>query len=49
MRPAAESVILDPGADAVDALSALRTRDEHRAVIVLNGRPVGIVSLRDLL
>ena len=49
MRPAAESVILDPGADAVDALSALRTRDEHRAVVVFNGRPVGIVSLRDLL
>jgi len=33
----------------VDVLSALRLRAEHRAVVVQDGRPVGIVSLRDLL
>jgi len=49
MTPADQTIILDPRADAVEALSALRMRDEHRAVVVANGQPVGIVSLRDLL
>lgn len=49
MSPTEPSMILDPDTDAVDALSALRLRDERRVVIVQNGRPVGIVSLRDLL
>jgi len=49
MRRADENLILDPDTDAVDALAALRPLDEHRAVVVENGRPVGIVSLSDLL
>jgi Zn-dependent protease/CBS domain-containing protein len=49
MGPADERNMLSPDTDAVDALSALRQRDERRAVIVDEGRPVGIVSLRDLL
>jgi Zn-dependent protease/CBS domain-containing protein len=49
MKAADQSLILDPEADAMDALSALRQREEHRAVIVQGRKPVGIVSLRDLL
>lgn len=49
MHEASPSMMLRPEADAVEALSALRLRDEHRAVVVQEGRPVGMVSLRDLL
>lgn len=49
MSPADENMVLDPETDAVDALSTLRLRQEHRAVVVQDGRPIGIVSLRDLL
>jgi Zn-dependent protease/predicted transcriptional regulator len=44
-----EHLVLDPDSDAVDALSSLRQREEHRGIVVEEGRPVGIVSLRDLL
>jgi Zn-dependent protease len=49
MGEANENMMLSPEADAVEALSALRLHNEHRAVVVEDGRPVGIVSLRDLL
>jgi len=49
MRQVSPNLVLDPDADAVDALSALRQGEEQRAVVVQDGRPVGIVSLRDLL
>jgi CBS domain-containing protein len=49
MQPADQCVRLAPDDDAIDALSALRKQDNSRAVIVTEGRPVGIVSLRDLL
>jgi len=49
MREVSPNLVLDPDADAVDALSALRQGAEQRAVVVEDGRPVGIVSLRDLL
>jgi len=49
MAEADETMTLDPDTDAVDALGALRRREEHRALVVEGGRPVGIVSLRDLL
>jgi len=49
MREVSPNLVLDPDADAVDALSALRQGEEQRAVVVQDGRPVGIVSLRDLL
>ncbi len=49
MTPADPSMTLDPETDAVDALSMLRVRPEHRAVVVQDNRPIGIVSLRDLL
>ncbi len=49
MREISPNLILDPDTDAVDALSALRQGEEQRAVVVQAGRPVGIVSLRDLL
>jgi Zn-dependent protease/CBS domain-containing protein len=49
MAPAEPGMALDPETDAVDALSILRLREEHRAVVLQDGRPIGIVSLRDLL
>ena len=49
MTPVDESMTIHPDDDAVDALSSLRRRQESRLVVVENGRPVGIVSLRDLL
>jgi len=44
-----ECMTIQPDMDAVDALSLLRERDENRAVVVENGSPVGMLSLRDLL
>jgi CBS domain-containing protein len=49
MNAVHESMTIHPDDDAVDALGALRRRQESRLVAVENGRPVGIVSLRDLL
>jgi CBS domain-containing protein len=49
MVPADENMVVDPESDAVDALAALRNREEHRLIAVRDGRPVGIISLRDLL
>jgi len=49
MTPLEESMTIHPDDDAVDALGALRRRQESRLVAVEDGRPVGIVSLRDLL
>jgi len=49
MRPLDKAAILHPDTDAVDALSSLRQDEVQRAVVVEDGRPVGIVSLRDLL
>ncbi len=49
MREMDEVLTIGPEADAVDVLAELRQREEPRAVIVEDGRPVGIVSLRDLL
>jgi CBS domain-containing protein len=49
MRRVDDVLTLKPQADAVDVLSELRQREEPRAVIVQDGRPVGIISLRDLL
>ncbi len=49
MRKAEPNSVLRPDADAMDALSALRLGDVHRTVIVDDGRPIGMVSLRDLL
>ena len=49
MLPLDKAAILSPDTDAVDALSSLRQGEVQRAVVVEDGRPVGIVSLRDLL
>ncbi len=49
MNDVEESMVLEPDADAVDALAGLRKKEENRAVIVEKGKPVGILSLRDLL
>ncbi len=49
MRSVRECMAIHPDTDAVEALSLLRQRDENRAVVVENERPVGMLSLRDLL
>ena len=49
MKPAEESMTIGPDDDAVEALGSLRRREESRLVVVENGRPIGIVGLRDLL
>lgn len=49
MQELDEGMTLRPETDAVDALGHLRDREQSRAVVVEDGRPVGILSLRDLL
>ncbi len=49
MQELEEGMTLRPETDAVDALGHLRDREQNRAVVVEDGRPVGILSLRDLL
>jgi Zn-dependent protease len=49
MQEIGEERTLPPDADAVDALSTLRRLEESRVVVVEDGKPVGILSLRDLL
>jgi Zn-dependent protease/CBS domain-containing protein len=49
MQALDESMTIGPDDDAVEALGSLRRREESRLVVVENGRPIGIVSLRDLL
>jgi len=49
MTPATRANTLGPDAEAAEVLTALRLRDERRLVVVENGRPLGTVSLRDLL
>ncbi|MGD2175744.1 MAG: site-2 protease family protein [Candidatus Brocadiaceae bacterium] len=49
MQELDETMTLDPDVDAVDALSLLRQREESRGIVVEDGKPVGILSLRDLL
>jgi Zn-dependent protease/predicted transcriptional regulator len=49
MIPIDESMVVEPDADAVDAMASLRNREEHRLVVVHDRRPVGIITLRDLL
>ncbi len=47
--PLEETMVLDPDADAVEALALLRNRDESQAIVVEEGEPVGTITLRDLL
>lgn len=49
MVGATEEIALRPDTDAVEALCRLSARDGVRLVVVERGRPVGIVSLRDLM
>jgi Zn-dependent protease/CBS domain-containing protein len=49
MRPVDESMTIGADDDAVEALGSLRRREESRLIVVEGGRPIGIVSLRDLL
>ena len=49
MREATPDVLVDANTEAVEALSRLRGEAGRRLIVVENGRPVGIVSLRDLL
>jgi len=49
MKTVDESMTIGPDDDAVEALGSLRRREESRLVVVEDGRPIGIVSLRDLL
>ena len=49
MRPATPDVLIDTGTDAVEALSRLRGEAGRRLIVMQDGRPVGIISLRDLL
>jgi Zn-dependent protease/CBS domain-containing protein len=41
--------IFGPDTDALEALAALQEREGSRGVVLVDGRPVGIVSLRDFL
>lgn len=47
--PLDEIMVLEPEADAVEALALLRNRDESQAIVVEDGEPVGTITLRDLL
>jgi len=49
MKTDIRNILLDPDADAVDALAMLRAGDVKRIIVVRDARPVGIISLRDLL
>ncbi len=49
MKAIDESMTIGADDDAVEALGALRRQEESRLVVVEDGRPIGIVSLRDLL
>jgi Zn-dependent protease/CBS domain-containing protein len=49
MHEPSPDTTVPPDLDAVDALARLRTEQGKRLVVVQDGRPVGIVSLRDLL
>ena len=49
MTPLDSVLVLPPEADAVEALMALRSAEASRVVVAEHGRPVGVVSLRDLL
>ena len=48
VRPAPSDVRIDARADAVEALSRLRGEPGRRLIVVENGRPIGIISLRDI-
>lgn len=47
-KPLEASPVLDPGLDALAALTALRSMPGGRALVVEDGRLVGMVSLQDL-
>jgi CBS domain-containing protein len=49
MMPLEQSMTISPDNDAVEALAVLRRREDSGLVVVEGGRPVGTVSLRDLL
>jgi len=49
MTEADEVMKIRPDADAVEALSLLRGQKSRRLIVVENDRPVGILSLRDLM
>jgi CBS domain-containing protein len=49
MRPASPQECIGADTDAVEALSRLRGEDGRRLIVLDGERPVGIVSLRDLL
>jgi Zn-dependent protease/CBS domain-containing protein len=49
MNTVTQDVTISPETDAADALARLRGEDGRRLIVVQDGRPIGIVSLRDLL
>jgi CBS domain-containing protein len=49
MEPATEEMTISPAASAVLALARLGAEKGKRLVVEQGGRPVGIVSLRDLI
>jgi CBS domain-containing protein len=49
MRRDIDGILIDPNTPAMDALKRLRDEQGRRLIVVEEGRPVGILSLRDLL
>jgi len=49
MQAPEPALTIGPEADAVEALSRLRGEERRRLIVVRGDRPVGIVSLRDLM
>jgi Zn-dependent protease/CBS domain-containing protein len=50
MEPLSEATVIAPDADALDALSRMRTSSQSRLMVVTpDGRLVGILALKDLL
>lgn len=48
MSPVTDAMMMSPDTDAADVLTALRQQDERRLVVVQDGCPVGVVSLKEL-
>lgn len=49
MIPIREEILLDPEGDAVDALQKMIRSGEGRLPVVQNGKPVGMITRRDIL
>lgn len=49
MQPANQGMVIDPDAPATDALGSLQGGQRRRLIAIEDGRPVGVVTLSDLM